>query len=76
METAICSNMGGSGNNHTKSGKSDRERQVSHYITFMWNLKHFDRNDLIYRTETDSQTQKMNLWLLRRTVEGRDRLGA
>ena len=56
METAICSNMGGSGDNHTKSGKSDRERQVSHYITFMWNLKHFDRNDLIYRTETDSQT--------------------
>ena len=48
--------MGGSGDNHTKSGESDRERQVSHYITYMWNLKNLDRNDLIYKTETDSQT--------------------
>ena len=45
--------MGGSGDNHTKSGKSDRGRQVSHY---MWNLKYLDRKDLIYRTETDSWT--------------------
>ena len=28
----------------------------------MWNLKN-DTNELIYKTETDSQTQKTNLWL-------------
>ena len=28
-------------------------RQI--YITYMWNLK-YDTNELIYRTETDSQT--------------------
>ena len=28
----------------------------------MWNLKD-DKNELIYETETDSQTQKTNLWL-------------
>ena len=29
----------------------------------MWNLK-YDTNKLIYETETDSQTQKANIWLL------------
>ena len=28
----------------------------------MWNLK-YDTNELIYKTETDSQTQKTNVWL-------------
>ena len=28
----------------------------------MWNLK-YDTNELIYKTQTDSQTQKTNLWL-------------
>ena len=31
-------------------------------ITYMWNLD-YDTNELIYETETDSQTQKTNLWL-------------
>ena len=35
--------------------KSDRERQISYDITYMWNLK-YDTNELIYETETDSQT--------------------
>ena len=30
----------------------------------MWNLK-YDTNKLIYRTETDSQTQRTALWLPR-----------
>ena len=29
----------------------------------MWNLKKNDKNELIYKTETDSQTSKTNLWL-------------
>ena len=28
----------------------------------MWNLK-YGTNELIYETETDSQTQKTNFWL-------------
>ena len=31
-----------------------RERQITYDITYMWNLK-YDTNELIYRTETDSQ---------------------
>ena len=38
-----------------------RERQIL-YITYMWNLKN-NTNELIYKTETDSQTSKINLWL-------------
>ena len=29
----------------------------------MWNLTKKDTNELIYKTETDSQTFKTNLWL-------------
>ena len=35
---AICSNMDGPRNYHTKWIKSDRERQMSYEITNMWNL--------------------------------------
>ena len=41
---------------------SDRERHISYDITFMWNLKENDTNEL---TETDSQTSKTDLWLPR-----------
>ena len=39
-----------------------RERQISYDSTYMQNLKN-DTNELIYKTEIDSQTQKTNLWL-------------
>ena len=35
--------------------KLERERQIPYGITYMWNLK-YDTNELIYETETDSQT--------------------
>ena len=35
--------------------KPDRERQV-YYIAYMQNLKKNDTNELIYKTEIDSQT--------------------
>ena len=35
----------------------------------MWNLKK-DTNELIYRTEIDSQTLKTNLWFPKGTGEG------
>ena len=30
-------------------------------ITYMWNLKKNDTNELVYKVETDSQTSKANL---------------
>ena len=37
---------------HTKQSQSERERQILHDITYMWNLK-YDTNQHIYKTETD-----------------------
>ena len=31
-------------------------------VTYMWNLK-YDTNEYIYKAETDSQTQRTDLWL-------------
>ena len=55
---AICSNMGGPRDCHTEWSKSDRETEISliWYIAYMWNLKRNDTSELIYKTETDSQT--------------------
>ena len=36
---AICSNMNGPRDYHTKWSKSERARQISYDITYMWNLK-------------------------------------
>ena len=54
--------MDGPRDYHTKWSKSDREKQITHDITYMQNLKN-DTNELIYKTETDSQTWKTNLQL-------------
>ena len=40
----------------------------------MWNLK-YDTSELIYKTETDSQAQKTNIWLPKGTKGRRDKLG-
>ena len=37
---AIWSNMDGPRDYHTKWSKSDRERQISYDVTYMWNLKY------------------------------------
>ena len=36
---AICSNIDGPRDYHTKQTKSERERQIPYDITYMWNLK-------------------------------------
>ena len=36
---AICSNMDGPRDYHSKGNKSDRKRQISYDIPYMWNLK-------------------------------------
>ena len=53
---AMCSSMDGPRDYHTKWSKSDKERQISYDITYMWNLKKHHTNELIYKTEIDSQT--------------------
>ena len=54
--------------------KSDRERQIPYDITYMWNLK-YDRIELIYKTERDSQTWKTNLLLPKGKVREGGKLG-
>ena len=44
-------------------------RKIPYDITYTWNLK-YDTNELIHKTETDLQTQKINLWLPKREGEG------
>ena len=46
--------MDGPGDCHTEGIKSDSE--VSYDITYMQNLKRNDTDELIYKTERDSQT--------------------
>ena len=48
---AICSNMDGPRDSHTKVSKL--EKQIIYDITYIWNLK-YDTNEHIYETETDS----------------------
>ena len=48
--------MDGPRDYHTKRSKPARERQISYDITYMWNLKKNDINELICKTETGSQT--------------------
>ena len=52
---AICSTMDGPRDYCIKWGKSERERYISSDITYLYNIKK-DSNELIYKTEIDSQT--------------------
>ena len=52
---AICSNMDANTDYHTKWNKSDREREISSDITYMWSLKN-DTDEHIYKTEIKLQT--------------------
>ena len=48
-----------------------RQRQISYDITHIWNLiLKNDTNELIYKTETDIQTEKTNLWLPKGKCQG------
>ena len=47
--------------------KSEKERQ----IPYMWNLK-YHTNEPIYKAETDSQTQRTDLWLPTRRRVGEE----
>ena len=72
---ANCSNMDGPRDCHTEWSKLDRERQ-SYHLYAESKKKKKDTNELVYKTETNSQTQKTNLWLQKGKGGGRDKLGA
>ena len=40
---------------HTQWSKSDREREISYDIPYVQNLKRNDTDELIYKTEADSE---------------------
>ena len=46
---AICSNIDGLGRHYAEGNKSDRERQILYDITYMWNLKKY--NKLVNKTK-------------------------
>ena len=50
------------------------QRNVPNNVTCMQNLK-YNTNELIYKAETDSQTQRMNLWLPEGKGVGRNSQG-
>ena len=52
---AICINMDGPRDYHTKWSKSDREQQIS-MISLTCGILKNGTNELIYKTEIDSQT--------------------
>ena len=52
---ALCNNMDGPGDDHTKWSQPDRERQRFYDIAYIWNLKKNDTNECVYKTEIDSQ---------------------
>ena len=62
--------MDGPRDYHTKWSKPVREGQISYAIAYMWNIKKNDTNDLISKTEGDSQTYKTNLWLQKQSGRG------
>ena len=68
---AIYSNMEGPRDYYTKWSNSDRESQMPYDINYMCNLK-YDRNDLIYETEIDSNLE--NRPVVAKTA-GRDGVG-
>ena len=71
---AMCSNMNGPGDYHTKWSKSDRERQISHAITYMWNLKkRYKWTDLQIRNRLTDIGNK--LMVTKGEKGGRDKLG-
>ena len=53
----IRNNMDGPWGHYSKWNKRKKDK---YGITYMWNLKKNDTNEPIYKTETDSQTQKTN----------------
>ena len=55
--------MEGPRDRHPEWNKSYRKEEISYDIPSMQNLKRNDTNELIYKTEIDSQTERTSLQL-------------
>ena len=65
---AICSNIDGPRNYHTKWRKSDRERKTPHDITYIWGLK-YDTNELILNQKQTHRHSKQTYGYQRGKVQ-------
>ena len=54
---------------------SQTEKGKYHMISLICGIQKNGTNELIYKTEIESQMQKTNLWLPGGKVKGRDKLG-
>ena len=58
VNNVICNNMDRPRDYHIRWSKSETEIQISYCVTYTWNLK-YNRNELIYETEIDSQRDRL-----------------
>ena len=56
QNNAIFGNTDGTKDSYSEWSQSERERQISYDIIYMWNLK-YGTDEPIYRTETDSDIE-------------------
>ena len=68
-----CSNMDGFRDYHTQWSKSDRERQMSYDITYMWNLKKWYKGT--YLQNRNRLTDRKQTYGYQMGKRGRDKLG-
>ena len=59
---------------HTEWSKSDRERQISYDIAYIWNLKKWYKRTYLQSRNRVTDVEKI-LWLPRGKGTGRDKLG-
>ena len=71
---ATCSSMDGPWGYDIKWCKSDREKQISYDITYMWNLKNCYKWTYLQNRKSIAD-YKTNLWLPKGKCQGRDKLG-
>ena len=68
--------MDGPRDNHTKWSKSDRERQISYDITYMWNLVFKnDTNELFTKQKQTHRYKKQTYGYQMGNVAGRNKSG-
>ena len=73
IHSAICDNMDGPWAYYARWDKSDRERQISYDITYMWNLKKWYK--WTYLQKRSRLTDIENKLMVTKGEGGRDKLG-
>ena len=58
QHNAICSNMYEPRDYHTEWSKSERQRQIPHDITYMWNVQYYTMNLLTNRNRLTDQENR------------------